>query len=147
ADALAAHVANVRDRGAADWRSWFGMVEKTREKAARLIGASTAEVAFVPNTSWGINLVSLGFPWTAGDNVVTTDLEFPTNAYPWRALSERGVECRVARSRDGRIEAADVVALVDDRTRVVAVTWVTFHNGAVLPLAELGAYCRARGIL
>src|SRR5262245_41263691 len=94
AAALSAHVATVLHRGAADWRSWFGMVEKTRAKAARLIGASTAEVAFVPNASWGINLVSLGFPWTAGDNVVTTDLEFPTNAYPWRALSERGVECR-----------------------------------------------------
>src|SRR5262245_1048854 len=147
ADAMAAHVVNVRDRGAADWRSWFGMVDKTREKAARLIGASAKEVAFVPNTSWGINLVSLGFPWTAGDNVVTTDLEFPSNGYPWRALPERGVECRIAKNRDGRIAAADVAALVDARTRVVAVSWVTFHTGAVLPLAEIGALCRERGIL
>jgi cysteine desulfurase / selenocysteine lyase len=147
ADAMAAQVVNVRDRGAADWRSWFGMVEKTREKASRLMGASAAEVAFVPNTSWGINLVSLGYPWTAGDNVVTTDLEFPSNGYPWRALAERGVECRIAKSRDGRIAAADIAPLVDARTRVVAVTWVAFHNGCVLPLAELGALCRERGVL
>ena len=147
ADAMAALVANARDRGAADWRAWFAMVEKTREKAARLLGATTAEVAFVPNTGWGINLVALGFPWVAGDNVVITDLEFPTNAYPWRALTERGVECRIARSRDGRIAAADVESLVDARTRVVAVSWVTFHTGAVLPLADIGALCRPRGIL
>jgi cysteine desulfurase / selenocysteine lyase len=147
ADAMAAHVAQVRDRGAADWRSWFGMVEKTREKAARLLGASVAEVAFVPNTSWGLNLVALGFPWKDGDNVVTDDLEFPSNAYPWRSLSDRGVECRVAKSRGGRIALDDLAALVDARTRVVAVSWVAFHNGFVFPLAEIGAFCRERNIL
>jgi selenocysteine lyase/cysteine desulfurase len=147
ADAMAAHVAQVRDRGAADWRSWFGMIERTREKAARLVNASVAEVAFVPNTSWGLNLVALGFPWKDGDNVVTDDLEFPSNAYPWRALGGRGVECRVAKNRAGRVALDDLAALVDARTRVVAVSWVAFHNGFVFPLAEIGAFCRERGIL
>src|SRR5262252_187274 len=147
ADAMTAHVAQVRDRGAADWRAWFGMIDRTREKAARLVGASDAEIAFVPNTSWGINLVALGYPWKDGDNCVTDDLEFPSNAYPWRSLTERGVACRVAKSRDGRIGLEDLAPLVDDRTRVVAVSWVAFHNGWVFPLAEIGDFCRARGIL
>jgi len=147
AAAMTAQVENQRDRGAADWRAWYANVETTREKAARLVHASTSEIAFVPNTSWGINLVALGFPWTQGDNVVTTDIEFPSNAYPWRALAERGIECRAAKSRDGRIAAGDVAALADGRTRVVAVSWVAFHNGFVFPLAELGAFCRERGIL
>jgi cysteine desulfurase / selenocysteine lyase len=147
ADAIGGHVVNVRDRGATDWRAWYGAIETARAKAARLVGAAPAEIAFLPNTSWGLNLVALGFPWAAGDNVVTTDLEFPSNAYPWRALEERGVECRVARSRGGRIEAADVAGLADARTRVVAVSWVAFHTGFVFPLAEIGAFCRERGIL
>ena len=147
ADAMAAQVQNIRDRGAADWRAWFAQVEKTREKAARLIHAASSEVAFVPNTSWGLNLVALGFPWAAGDNVVTTDIEFPSNAYPWRALTERGVECRVAKSRAGRIAVDDVAEHVDARTRVVAVSFVAFHNGFVFPIAEIGALCRDRGIL
>ena len=147
ADAITAHVENVRDRGVADWRSWYGMIEATRGKVAGFIGASAAEIAFVPNTSWGINLVALGFPWKAGDNVVTDDIEFPSNAYPWRALAERGVECRVAKNRGGRIAAEDLAALVDGRTRVVAVSWVAFHNGFVFPLAEIGRLCRERGIL
>ncbi|HKD18715.1 MAG TPA: aminotransferase class V-fold PLP-dependent enzyme [Thermoanaerobaculia bacterium] len=147
ADAMAAQVQNIRDRGAADWRAWFAQVEKTREKAARLIHAASSEVAFVPNTSWGLNLVALGFPWAAGDNVVTTDIEFPSNAYPWRALTERGVECRVAKSRAGRIAVDDVAERVDARTRVVAVSFVAFHNGFVFPIAEIGALCRDRGIL
>jgi selenocysteine lyase/cysteine desulfurase len=147
ADAITAHVENVRDRGAADWRSWYGMIEVTREKVARFVGAASAEIAFVPNTSWGLNLVALGFHWKEGDNVVTDDMEFPSNAYPWRGLASRGVECRVAKNRDGRITADDIAALVDARTRVVAVSWVAFHNGWVFPLEEIGPFCRERGIL
>ena len=101
ADAMIGHVENARDRGAADWRRAFGDVEKARAKAARFIGAGADEIAFLPNTSWAINLVALAFPWTTGDNVVTDDLEFPSNSYPWRALEARGVECRVAKSRGG----------------------------------------------
>lgn len=147
AAAMSAHVENVRDRGAADWRAWYGMIETTRAKAARLVGASAAEIAFLPNTSSGLNLVALGFPWKEGDNVVTDDLEFPSNAFPWRGLAARGVECRVARNRGGRVTEGDIAALVDGRTRVVAVSWVAFHNGWVFPIAEIGRLCRERGIL
>ncbi len=147
AAAMTAHLENARDRGAADWRSWFGMVETARVKAARLIGSSPDEIAFLPNTSWGLNLVALGFAWTPGDNVVTTDMEFPSNAYPWKALASRGVERRVVQNRDGRILAEDVAARMDARTRVVAISWVAFHNGSVLPVAEIGALCRDRGVL
>lgn len=147
ADAMTAHLENMRDRGAADWRRWFGEIEKTREKAARFIGASTAEVGFLPNTSWALNYVALAFPWKPGDNVVTSDLEFPSNAYPWQALEARGVECRMAENRGGRVGLAEVAPRVDAKTRVIAVSWVAFHNGWVFPLEELGAFCRERGIL
>jgi len=147
ADAIVAHVENVRDRGVADWRRHYGDVEKTRAKAARFIGAAPEEIAFLPNTSWAVNLVALAFPWRSGDNVVTDDMEFPSNAYPWRALESRGVDCRVAVSHGGRITFDSIAALVDARTRVIAVSWVAFHNGFVFPLREIGAFCRERGIL
>lgn len=147
AEAMTAHVEDARDRGAANWRRWYGDIEKTREKAARFLGAAAAEVAFLPNTSWAVNLVALAFPWKEGDNLVTDDLEFPSNAYPWRALAARGVECRVAKNREGRVTLEDLAARVDARTRLVAVSWVAFHNGWVFPVAEIGAFCRERGIL
>jgi selenocysteine lyase/cysteine desulfurase len=147
ADAMIAHVENARDRGAADWRKAFGDVEKTRAKAAAFIGAAAAEVAFLPNTSWGLSLVASSFPWRGGDNVVTDDMEFPSNAYPWLALEPRGVERRLAKSREGRISAEDIAAKIDARTRVVALSWVAFHNGWVYPLQEIGRLCRERGIL
>jgi len=147
AGAMTAHVEDVRERGAAGWRDWYGGTETVRGKAARFLGARTEEIAFLPNTSWGINLVAQSFPWAAGDNVVSDDMEFPSNAYPWHALAARGVECRVTKSRDGRITADDIAARIDARTRIVAVSWVAFHNGWVYPLSDIGGLCRERGIL
>ncbi len=147
AEAMIAHIESVRDLGAAGWRDWFSMIDATREKAASFIGASTAEVAFLPNTSWGLNLVARSFPWKEGDNVVTDDMEFPSNLYPWAMLESRGVECRKAKNREGRVTVEDIAGALDAHTRVVAVSWVAFHNGWVYPLAEIGGLCRERGIL
>jgi len=147
ADAMVAHVENVRERGMSEWRHSYAAVEAAREKAARFIGAAPSEIAFLPNTSWCVNLVALAFPWREGDNVVIDDMEFPSNAYPWRSLESRGVECRVVANSEGRVTVDDVAARVDKRTRVVAVSWVAFHNGWVFPLEELGALCREARIL
>ncbi|HYK42544.1 MAG TPA: aminotransferase class V-fold PLP-dependent enzyme [Thermoanaerobaculia bacterium] len=147
AEALESHNENVRDRGAADWRDWYARIEGARETAARFIGGKKEEIAFLPSTSWGLNLVAQAFPWKTGDNVVGDDMEFPANVYPWMLLEGRGVEFRRAKSREGRVGAEDVIAACDSRTRVVAISWVAFHNGWVYPLDEIGAFCRERGIL
>jgi selenocysteine lyase/cysteine desulfurase len=147
AAAITAHTENVRDRGAADWRAWYRAVDETRGKAARLLGARASEVAFLPSTSWALNLVAQAYPWKSGDNVVGDDMEFPANVYPWMLLEGRGVEYRLARSREGRIGVDEIAAVVDARTRIVAVSWVAFHNGWVYPIEEIGAFCREKGIL
>jgi selenocysteine lyase/cysteine desulfurase len=147
ADAITAHIDNVRDRGATDWRAWYSAIDETRGKAARLIGARASEIAFLPSTSWALNFVAQAFPWKSGDNVVGDDMEFPANVYPWMLLEGRGVEYRLARNRDGRIGVDEIAAVVDARTRVVAVSWVAFHNGWVYPIEEIGAFCREKGIL
>jgi selenocysteine lyase/cysteine desulfurase len=148
ADAIVAHTESVRDRGAADWRAWYSAIERTREKAAAFLGAWPSEIAFAPNTSLGLDLVARAFPFLPGDNVVGDDQEFPSNYFPWRLLQERrGVEFRPARGREGRVTAEDIAEKIDGRTRVVAVSFVAFHNGWVYPLAEIGKLCRERGIL
>jgi selenocysteine lyase/cysteine desulfurase len=147
ADAITAHTENVRDRGAADWRRWYADIETTRAGAARFLGAHASEVAFLPSTSWGLSAVAQAFPWREGDNVVGDDMEFPANVYPWMMLERRGVEFRAAKNRGGRVTVDDLAARVDSRTRVVAVSWVAFHNGWVYPIEEIGAFCREKGIL
>ena len=115
AEAMIGHVENARDRGAADWKRWFAAIEKTRETAARLLSAHRSEMAFLPSTSWALNLVARSFPLERGDNVVGDDMEFPSNSLPWRLLERRGIEYRTAKSRGGRVEVEDLEREIDDR--------------------------------
>ena len=147
ADAITAHLENARERGAADWRAWFAGIERARERAARFIGARTSEVAFLPSTSWALNVAAQAIDWKPGDNVVGDDMEFSANVYPWMALARRGVEHRLARNRSGRIGVEEIEAQIDEKTRAVSVSWVAFHNGWVYPLREIGELCRRKGIL
>jgi cysteine desulfurase / selenocysteine lyase len=147
ATAIEKQIENAKSRGATDWDRWIADVDQTRGKTAALIGALRSEIAFVPSTSWGINLVAQAYDWNEGDNVVGDDMEFPSIFYPWRLLAKRGVEHRLAKSHEGRVTVDDIAAIVDSRTRIVAVSWVAFHNGYVYPLDQIGAFCRERSIL
>jgi cysteine desulfurase / selenocysteine lyase len=122
-------------------------VDGLKEKIARLIGASPQEIALVRNTAEGLSTIASGLPWREGDRVVTDNIEFPANVYPWLNLKARyGVETRLVPARDGRVVVDDLMAACDSRTRVVAVSFVQFSNGFRVDLDRLGAYCRGRGI-
>jgi len=67
-----------------------------------IVGASSEEIAFVKNTSEGLSFVAAGFPWKEGDNLVTANVEYPSNVYPWLRLRTRNVEVRmIPRGRAG----------------------------------------------
>jgi len=147
AEAMERFVRDQRDFGALHWRAWYAEYERLRETAAKLIGArEPREISLLKNTSEGLSFVAEGFRWREGDNVITTDLEFPSNAVPWKRLARRGVECRVLRT-NGSFTADDVATLIDDRTRVLAVSSVAFHNGFAPDLDAIGALCRERNVL
>src|SRR5690606_30213569 len=96
--------------GSASWLTWARGVEQARATAARLMGADPSEIALVPNTTSGISIVAEGWPWQAGENVVTLANEFPSNAYPWLNLAARGVETRRVAVRDGRVDYDELAA-------------------------------------
>ena len=123
---------------------WQGFLAGAREKAARLIGAASAEVAFMKNTPEAISVVASGLRWRPGDNVVVPDCEFPANVYPWMNLSRLGVEVRWVRAHSGVFSIDDIAHVMDDRTRLVAVSWVQFLSGFRLDLHELGDLCDRR---
>lgn len=94
ARAVAALARANRDR--ADPRLWTveranAVLDRSRQLAARLIGAASDEIALMPNTTTGINVAAWALPLTRGDVVVTFDREFPTNVYPWLARGRDGV--------------------------------------------------------
>ncbi len=146
-EAIEGHARDQREFGALHWREWYAETDRLRASAARLLGAQPDEISILKNTSEGLSFVAEGYRWKSGENVITTDLEFPSNYTPWRNLQKRGVECRVVRSHDGTFDAQDIDRLIDAQTRIVALSSVAFHNGFAADLEAIGDLCARRGVL
>ncbi len=143
--ALADLVSRTGDRR---WIDRNNEMNRVRGLAACLLGARhDHEVAFVENTSAGLSLVAGGIDWKSGDNIVSAALEFPSNVYPWMQIGERGVELWQVPERDGRIDTDELLGMLDNRTRVVALSSVQYASGFRSDLTRIGAACRERGIL
>jgi cysteine desulfurase/selenocysteine lyase len=126
---------------------WAERQKDVRRKVARLIGASSDEIAILRNTTDGISAVASGLGWEEGDNVVTNDIEHTANIYPWMNLEGRfGVQVRLVRAREGRVITEDLLAAADDRTKVITVSFVEFSNGFRNDLEAIGNFCREKGI-
>ena len=121
--------------------------DRTRGLVAELINAQPESIALTRSTAHGVSLIAQGLDWKSGDNVVGATGEYPANVYPWMSLADRGVEYRQAQPVDGRITAAQVFALANARTKVVALSHVEFWNGFRLDIEQIGAECRRRGIV
>lgn len=127
------------------WR----MVEDTRTKIAGLIHAKDPlEIAFVKNTCEGVSILADGYPFREGDNVVIADQEHQANLFPWINLHQRkGVELHVVKSKNGEIDADDMVAAIDEKTKILTVSAVQFSTGFYSDLYKLGKACKDRGVI
>lgn len=126
-------------------------MENVRTLAARFINARTPEeLVFVRGTTEGINLVANS--WgnrnvAAGDNIIITAMEHHANIVPWQMLCERtGAELRVIPiNQVGTLQLEALAGLLDDRTRLVAVTHVSNVLGTENPLADIIAQAHQQG--
>jgi selenocysteine lyase/cysteine desulfurase len=145
--AITQWASDMAENGDVHESQWVERVERVRGLAGRLLHADPLDIAFVKNTSEGIGIVAEGFPWQPGDNVITAAEEYPSNIYPWMNLVGRGVEVRTLASRDRRLWVDDLCDLLDERTRIVSLSYVEFASGFRNDLDAIGALCRERGIL
>src|SRR4051794_28145442 len=125
-DALRGWAEDQERNGVVHWPDWERKVQVIRGQFASLLNADREEIAFVNSTTHGIGLIAEGFPWRAGDSVITAAEEYPSNVYPWMNLASRGVELRTVPSRDGRVWLRDLAAAIDGSTRVVTISHVEF---------------------
>jgi cysteine desulfurase / selenocysteine lyase len=140
ADAVAAHFAR-RDRSAcADFGSWFDDLDGIRASVGRLVGCEGRDVAFVTNASSALSLLLGGLDWKPGDQVLTLENEFPNHYYYPQLLRFRDVEF-VETCWDRFFEA------VTPRTRLVAISSVSYITGFRAPLEKIAPFLRERGIL
>ena len=146
--AVEAQLRDVHENGSLNFLSWLDVKERARGLLAGLLGSRPEQVAFVRNTSDGLSTVANGLTWKPGDNIVTFRREFPSNIYPWLRIRDVfGVEVRMCEERDGRIDLSELGALIDEHTRVVAISHVQFASGFRTDLERLGRIARQRDAL
>ena len=120
--------------------------ETVRSQFARLVGASSDEIGFLSATSDGENVIARALDLKPGDNVVLDELHFATSYILYAHLAETlGIELRLAPARDGAVPTEAFEPLVDDRTRLVSVAWVSHQNGFLHDVDGLAALAHAHG--
>lgn len=125
-----------------------GAVGQVRRLAATLIGAQHEEISLVGPTSLALSQVAAGLQIKRGQNVLVYHDDYPSNVYPWMALSERGVEVRFMNIRDlGRVRLVDVQGQIDEDTRLVALASAHYLTGWRINIEAIGRVLRSRGIL
>ncbi len=131
--------------------------EGARDRVAGFIGApSRDEVVFTKNASEALNLVANTLAWARGplgvgegDEVVITEMEHHSNIVPWQLLTERkGAKLRwFGLTDEGRLDLSNIDELINERTKVVSLTWVSNMLGTINPIAEIARRAHEVGAL
>lgn len=138
AQAMRSWIDQATQDGDVPWLQWSRKANTVRGLATRILNCKTSEIALVPNTTYGINIVAMGFPWRAGDSLVVPENEYPSNLLPWRGLERLGVEIRtIPVNASGQIDLNRIRDAIDSSTRLVAVSWVGYATGYRTDLADL----------
>jgi cysteine desulfurase / selenocysteine lyase len=146
-DALHAMIDDHAARGVLGTASRELSMPAYRRRIAAFIGGRGEEVAVLRNTGDGATVIAQGLDLGPGDEVITGANEFGANAYPWLALRERGVTVTLIDAPRERITPDVLRRYVSSRTKVVAVSWVTFDDGYRHDLAGLAEVAHAHGAL
>ena len=126
--------------------------ETLKKETAALLNCDPEGLVFPRNTTEGMNFVANGLELNSGDEVITTNHEHIGGLCCWQLIAKRrGVVLRQVELPDPPLDAAQVLdrllGAITARTRVLSVSHVNFTNGLTMPVAQIIAHCRPRGII
>lgn len=147
-DAVTRFAQENMQRGSWNYPEWLQTETQLRQQLVELINApSIDDIALVKNTSEALSFVAAGINWNDGDNIVSSNQEFPSNRIVWESLADKGVKLRQAELDSCTSPEDALFALVDAKTRLLAISSVQYGTGLRMDLEHIGQFCRQRGIL
>lgn len=119
-----------------------------KKTLARCINGDPSDFTFVKNTTEGNSIFAMGYqPLVPGTNAIVVDTDFPNTICPWiNASHVRGFDLKVYHTDRGAVPADDIIAMMDENTKVVALAAVQSGYGYFVDLKKIGVECRKRGI-
>ncbi len=130
-----------------DYKEFLKTSEEAKTILAELINSEPSRIAFIDNTSNGINIIAQGLNLKSGDRILLNDIEFPANVYPFLNLQKQGIEIDFVKSHDGIVSADDIINSVKDNTKLISISYVQFLSGYKADLEKIGKYCKEKGIV
>jgi cysteine desulfurase / selenocysteine lyase len=130
-----------------DYTSFLKILDDTKILLSELINCVVDRIAFVDNTSNGLNLLAQSIDWKKDDRVLLNDVEFPANIYPFLNLKKKGVIIDFVKSENGIVKAEQIIESIRPETKLVSVSFVQFLSGYKIDLQKIGNYCRLNSII
>ncbi|QYJ21831.1 aminotransferase class V-fold PLP-dependent enzyme [Achromobacter sp. ES-001] len=125
------------------------LTENARTLAAQLLNAQPDEIALTTGNSagWGAAFAALA-PWRPGDRILVGRHEWGGNLAAMRLHAERAgaVLETIASDDSGCVDPDALADMVDDRVRLIALTWMPANGGLINPAAAIGRVARRHGI-
>lgn len=151
-DRLAEYVDAWAEMGVRAWMNagWWELPATIGDDIAPLIGAGRGEMVLVPNVTWAQATALSSIQYQAPRNrIVMTALDFPSVRYVYDKLARRlGAEIVVVPSEDGiTIDTDRLLAAIDERTALVAVSYVLFKSAFVMDVDAICRHAHAMGAL
>lgn len=137
-----------RSEGSIDYYSeLIKIIVENKINLAELINCTPDRIAFLDNTSNGINVLAQGINWKKGDRILLNDIEFPANVYPFLNLEKQGVIIDFVKSKNGKVLTEDILSMIKPGTRLVSISQVQFLTGFRADLKEIGNFCKDKNII
>lgn len=116
-----------------------------RHLGAELIGCEGEDISLVPSTSAGLSIIAGGLRWKKGDEILLGEEEFAANVAAWLHLENRGVKIRRFTQKSGRVDLGVLKENLSQKTRLLALSWVSYYSGWVAQLREISRLCQEFG--
>lgn len=137
--------------GAQGYLTWLKKEQQLRTKLAKLVGSDNQDcVALVKNTSEALSFVAYGLDWQAGDVIVISDDEFPSNRIVWESLAQKfGVIIQQIHisAENPEVEILEAINSLTLKPKLISVSAVQYASGIKLDLAKLGNACKKNNVL
>lgn len=137
-----------KSSGSSGRRRHYQVQAEAEAAVAQLLGAQPDDITLLGNASDALNHLADAIPWRPGDEVLVSDLEFPSNVIVWLRLRSLGVKLVVVPTANGETHLEDWTSRITPNTRVVSTSQVSYKSGTQIPfLPALSAAAHAAGAL